>query len=171
MSDTTQPADPADEIPDIYELFETDPAAEKEGVRLEVGRSWFRVRSADSAAYQSVRTRQIVAQQKIASAGRGVLPDAIVQQNQVELACAACTDWGGVPHPDPNQRQAGVDIPFSPQNAKLLFSNPRMRKLRDWVLMQAQSFDNFKAASAEALEGNSASASAGSSSEATQPAA
>lgn len=171
MSNTTPPADPADEIPDIYELFETDPAAEKEGVRLEIGRSWFRIRSADSAAYQSVRTRQIVSQQKIATAGRGVLPDGIVQQNQVELACAACTDWGDVPHPDPEERQRGVIFAFSPQNAKRLFGDPRMRKLRDWVLMQAQSFDNFKAASVEALEGNSATASDGSSSEAPPPAA
>lgn len=171
MSDTNAAADPADEMPDIYELFQTDPQAEKEGVKVNIGKSWFRIRSADSAAYQAVRTRQIIAQQKIATAGRGVLPDGIVQQNQVELACVACTDWGDVPHPEPKARQSGVVFHFSPQNAKLLFADPRMRKLRDWVLMQAQNFDNFKAASVEALEGNSATASDGSSSEAPPPAA
>lgn len=160
-----------DEAPDIFELFEVDPEAEKGGVKLPIGRSWFRIRSADCAAYRAARTRQIIGQGKITEANRGVLPLSVVDENLVELACVVVTDWGDVPHPDEEKRKAGVAFPYSPANAKALFSDRRMHKLREWVLNQAQSHENYSAAAAAAIAGNSPSASAGISSEGQSPAA
>ena len=167
MTDITP--DAAQDEPDIFELFESDPEAEKEGVKLTIGKSWFRIRSVDSEPMRKVRSRQIVSQMKAVQANRGIVPEALQEKNNIELACTAVTDWGDVPHPGIEERKQGLMLAYSAANAKLLFANPKLRGLRDWVLSQAQTFENFKAATAEVLEGNSATASDGSSSTAETP--
>jgi hypothetical protein len=155
---------------DIYSMFESDPTAETEGVWVTFGASRFRVRSITSPAVSKVLVGQAQRQSRIRQANNGLLPDQLVQQNEVDIASAVVTDWENVAHPDPEQRAQGVMLDFSPANQKLLFGNPRLHRLRTAILNEAQTFENYRRANQAALEGNSATASAGSLSEALQPA-
>jgi hypothetical protein len=154
---------------DIYSLFQSDPTAEAEGVWVTFGESRFRVRSLTSPAVAKVFAGQAQRQQRIRQANNNVLPDALVQQNETELALAIVTGWENVPHPDPALRDQGVIIDYSPANQKLLLGAPDMHRLRNAIITEAHTFENYRKANQAALEGNSAPASVGSLSEAPPP--
>lgn len=165
MSDTSEkteaPAADEAEALDIY-AFDTDAKAESEGVWVTVLGARFLIRSWDSAPVKRVRTQQIVRNGKLAQAGRGVLPQATIQANEIELLNTILLDWQDVPHPDTEKRKAGEKLAFSAEARTALLSPPGRHMLRSLLLNEAQSIENFRVAAAEAAAGNSSRSSAGS---------
>lgn len=162
MPDDTAPASAP---PSIFDVFQTDPAAEAEGKWMPFASSRFRVRAASSPGFQAIRNAQLRRHAPLLRANAGVLPPDTVAAAEAELAAAAVVDWEGVPVPpwwDAKKYPGGV-LPFSAANAKALFADKRMHRLRSAVLNASESYDTFRAAEAEALEGNSANASSGNS--------
>lgn len=157
----------------LYDVFATDPQAEAEGKWVPFANSQFCIRSAASPAYQQVRTRQLRAQAPILRANGGVLPPDVVTASEVTLAVAAITGWRNVPVPPwwDERKYPGPLLPYSPESAKALMADPKLHRLRSSILNAAESYDTFRAAETEVLEGNSAPASDGSSNSVSAPTA
>ena len=147
---------------DIFALFESNPEVERTGTWVEVGTSRFLIRSMDAPEVQQVRTKQITRQARIAQASNGILPPATVEANEVELAQAVVMGWQNVPHYDEAARKDGAMLEYTAASAKTLLGMKSMHRLREFLLGQAQTFDNFKREQAKAIEGNFATSSGGS---------
>lgn len=178
MADDTMNTGAADAPPSIFDLFEADAQAEAEGVLFQAGSSRFRMRSLDHPAVQKVRAGQIRRQARMLQANDGLLPPETIASNETEVIAAACTGWETlvagewkpvVPHYDPAKRADGQMLRFDPANAKALFGQPQLHRLRGWLLSMASDFENYKKRAAEAIAGNSPASSAGNSSEGAQP--
>lgn len=128
----------------IFDLCETDTAAEEEG-------RWFvdifgdgsnidvKLRRLMSTASQTVRRRLDKGYRKYIKNGVYIDDEIALRVLNEQVAEAVLIDWRGV-----KVRENGklVDLPYSKENALMLLS--RLRHFRDGVVLMSQNLDNFR---------------------------
>lgn len=137
----------------IYDVYETDPAAERDGVWVEFrGGVLLKVRSADCEDARDLMQRQMKRSRSLIIANQGILPPNIQDQHDIELLSRVLiADWDEKTVPG----RDGNPIPFDTDAVAVLMRD--LPGLRREALMVARTEETFRRAELEALAKNSSS--------------
>jgi hypothetical protein len=150
MSDTTETVESSTEVLSIFDLCETDAAAEEEG-------RWFRDIFNDGSNID-VKLRRLTSRSSMQARRRlekgyrrhmknGVYPDDIAVKILVEqIAEAVLVDWKGIYDRDKKPME------YSKENALALLT--KLPVFRDGVIQMASNLDNFRIEEKEATSKN-----------------
>lgn len=139
----------------LSSMFKTDENAEQNGVRIEIGDSWFMV-----ARTGGSNRKFKVAFERISRPFRRQLDLGLLRDEQQEtlvmeaFAEAGLLGWGGVKLSDLGEPFEGEDaeVPYSKDNAVRLFRN--LPQLFDLLLKDSQNHEIFRADIREAESKN-----------------
>lgn len=133
----------------LYTRYETDAAAEAEGVSIDFGGGVsVRVRSTDSVKVREAQNKLTKKHRQAIIANGGLLPPQLADALEVEiLSSAIVIDWKGVTDRD------GKELTFSREAAKQVFTD--LREFRKEVYQMASSAETFRKAAFEDIKGNS----------------
>jgi len=145
MSDNTDLPD--DEVLSIFDICETDTAAEEEG-------RWFLNIYGDKTNID-VKLRRMTSKRSLEARRRldkgykkhiknGVCPDHVLEKILIEqLAEAVLVDWKGIKVPETvDGKRVAVELPYSKEAAKMLLE--KLPNFRLAIIMMSQDIDNFR---------------------------
>lgn len=146
----------SNEIKTIFDMFKTDEAVERAGVRVDYGVAWFQVARAGGANERYEEVLQAKAAPLRRAIEGNILPAKTLRKLQREtLVETLLLGWGSPQFGDGKIADAkGKPLDFSTANALEVLASPGMQDLADDLLTQARSFAAYRSAVVENEAGN-----------------